>query len=360
MSEQPDESQKTEEPSPKKLADARKKGDVPVSKEVATLTSMIATILLIAFAGPPLVRTMSASMSPFVASVHDIRVEETTYDVTAVLGELFFKIFAAMSPLFLAFAAAALLAAFGQNALVFAVDRIKPKAERLNPMKGLKRIFSQDSLVELGKNLTKVAVVTGVVALFTMNELENFTAMASYDLNQIPLRMQSMVIKLLSAVLVVMVLIAVIDVIWKQMEYKKKQRMTKQEVKDEFKQTEGDPQIKQRMAEIRRSKKRRDSIAKVPDATVLIMNPTHYAVALRYVPSEGDAPVCIAKGRNLIALQMRDKANEHNVPVIENPPLARALHAAIEEDQPIPPQFFKAVAEVINYVYRTGQRSLTL
>jgi flagellar biosynthetic protein FlhB len=360
VAEKPDESQKTEEASPKKLADARKKGDIPNSKEVGTLGSMVATILLLAFAGPPLVRSINRSVSPFVASVHDIRVGGAQYDMVAALGSLFMQIFAAMSPLFLAFAFAALLAAFGQNALVFATDRIKPKPDRLNPMEGLKRIFSQDSLVELGKNLTKVAVVSGVVALFTVNELENFTAMASYDLNEVPQRMQAMVIKLLSAVLVVMVLIAVIDVIWKQMEWKKKQRMTKQEVKDEFKQTEGDPQIKQRMAEIRRSKKRRDSIEKVPNATVLIMNPTHYAVALRYVPAESDAPMCIAKGRNLVALKMREKAVEHNVPVIENPPLARALHAGLEEDQPIPPEFFKAVAEVINYVYRTGKRSLTL
>ncbi|MEM7518867.1 MAG: EscU/YscU/HrcU family type III secretion system export apparatus switch protein, partial [Planctomycetota bacterium] len=144
MSEKPDESQKTEEPTPKKLTDARKKGDVPVSKEVATLGSMVATILLISFAAPPLVRSMTGDMAPFITSVHDIRVEETQYDVTAVLGALFLKIFAAMSPLFLAFAFAAILAAFGQNALVFATDRIKPKAERLNPMSGLKRIFSQD------------------------------------------------------------------------------------------------------------------------------------------------------------------------------------------------------------------------
>lgn len=360
MADQPDESQKTEEPSPKKLQDARKKGDVPNSKEVGTLASMIASILMIAFAGPPLVRTISQSTSPFVASIHDIRVQETQYDMTAVLGDLFFKIFAAMSPLFLAFALAAIAATLGQNALVFATDRIKPKAERLDPIKGIKRIISQDSLVELAKNLVKVAVVVVVVTMFTVNEIENFTAMASYDLNEIPRRMQGMVIKLLSAVLIVMILVAVIDVIWKQMEYRKKQRMTKQEVKDEFKQTEGDPQIKQRLAEIRRNQARKDSIAKVPEATVLVMNPTHYAVALRYVPDEGDAPVCIAKGRNLIALKMRETAEEHNVPVIENPPLARALHAGLEEDQPIPPEFFKAVAEIINYVYRTGQRSLTL
>jgi flagellar biosynthetic protein FlhB len=360
VSEKPDESQKTEEASPKKLADARKKGDIPVSREVATLGSMVASLLLIAFFAAPLVRSLTGEMTPFVVSVHDIRVQEGAYDVTAALGELFLQVFAAMSPLFLAFAGAALLAAFGQNALVFATDRLKPKAERLNPMKGLKRIFSRDSLVELGKNLVKVAVVTGVVVWFTMNELENFTAMASYDLDQIPMRMRSMVVKLLSAVLVVMILIAVIDVIWKQMEFKRKQRMTKQEVKDEFKQTEGDPQIKQRLREMRANQARKASMDKVPEATVLLMNPTHYAVALRYVPSEHDAPICIAKGRNLIALKMRDKAREHNVPVIENPPLARALHAGVEEGNMIPPQFFKAVAEVINYVYRTGQRSLTL
>ncbi|NRA29277.1 MAG: flagellar biosynthesis protein FlhB [Parvularculaceae bacterium] len=360
MAEQPDESEKTEEPSPKKLTDARKKGDIPVSREVATLGSIVATILLVAFAAPPLVRSITASASPFITSAHDIAMDGSQYDVTAVLGELFFKIFAAMSPLFLAFAGAALLAAFGQNALVFATDRIKPKADRLNPMKGLKKIFSQDSLVELAKNLVKVAVVTTVVAIFTMNEIENFTAMASYDLNSVPERMQGMVIKLLSAVMIVMIIIAIIDVIWKQMDWKKKQRMTKKEVKDELKQTEGDPQVKQRMSEIRRNQKRKDSMAAVPNATVLVMNPTHYAVALRYVPDEGDAPVCIAKGRNLIALKMREVAQQHNVPVIENPPLARALHAGLEEDQPIPPQFFKAVAEVINYVYRSGKRSMTL
>ncbi|MEM9809751.1 MAG: flagellar biosynthesis protein FlhB [Pseudomonadota bacterium] len=360
MSEKPDESQKTEEPSPKKLADARKKGDVPVSREVATLASMLATILLVAFAAPPITRSIVNAARPFVTSVHDIRVQDTSYDMAGAVGELMLQIAAAMSPLFLAFAMAAILAAFGQNALVFATDRIKPKPERLNPIKGLKKIFSQDSLVELGKNLAKVAVVAGVVGGFTMREINNFTAMASYDLNAVPERMQGMVIKLLSAVLIVMVLITVIDVIWKQWDWKKKQRMTKQEVKDEFKQTEGDPQVKQRMAEIRRNQGRKVRMESIPKATVLVMNPTHYAVALRYVPAENDAPVCIAKGRNLIALKMREIAKAHNVPVIENPPLARALHAGLEEDQPIPPQFFKAVAEVINYVYRTGQRSLTL
>ncbi|MEM9839901.1 MAG: flagellar biosynthesis protein FlhB [Pseudomonadota bacterium] len=360
MSEQPDESQKTEEPSPKKIADARKKGDVPVSREVATLASMLATILLLTFAAKPLVGAISSAASPFVAAAHDIPLNGTNADVTNALGDLFLKIFAAMSPLFLAFAGAALLAAFGQDALVFATDRIKPKPERLNPIKGLKKIFSQDSLVELAKNLVKVLVVTGVVVAFTINELQNFTEMASYDLNTVPERMQGMVIKLLSAVLIVMILITVLDVIWKRMDWRKKQRMTKQEVKDEFKQTEGDPQVKQRMSEIRRNQKRKASLKAVPDATVLIMNPTHYAVALRYVPEESDAPVCLAKGRNLIALKMREIAQEHNVPVIENPPLARSLHAGLEEGQPIPPQFFKAVAEVINYVYRTGKRSLTL
>ncbi|MEM1381391.1 MAG: flagellar biosynthesis protein FlhB [Pseudomonadota bacterium] len=360
MSEQPDESQKTEEPSPKKIADARKKGDVPVSREVGTLASMLASILLLTFAAQPLVRTISAAASPFVATAHDIPVDTSQYDVVAALGSLFMKIFAAMSPLFLAFAGAALLAAFGQDALIFATDRIKPKAERLNPIKGLKRIFSQDSLVELAKNLVKVAVVTAVVVWFTVDELDNFTAMASYDLNAVPERMQGMVIRLLSAVLITMILVTVIDVIWKRMDWRKKQRMTKQEVKDEFKQTEGDPQIKQRLAEIRRSQARKATLQEVPNATVLIMNPTHYAVALRYVPAESDAPVCLAKGRNLIALKMREVAEQHNVPVIENPPLARVLHAGLEEGQPIPAQFFKAVAEVINYVYRTGKRSMTL
>jgi flagellar biosynthetic protein FlhB len=360
MSDQPDDSQKTEEPSEKKLTDARRKGDLPVSREVATAAGIGAAAGLAAFALPGMALDTARSAIPFYSNAHQIRLDASYRDVGAAYAELFTDVIWIISPMFLAFAGAAFLAAFAQNAVVFAPDRIKPKAERINPMKGMKRLFSPSAIVELAKSMTKVGIAAVVVVLFTLQELGRLSAAATYDVATVPGRLQSVAVRLLAIVLVTSVAITVLDVLWRRFEWKKKLKMTRQEVKDEHKQMEGDPHVKARLAEIRRSRARRARISKVPEATVLVMNPTHYAVALRYTPGVDAAPLCIAKGRNLIALKMREMAESHNVPVVENPPLARALHAALEEDQPIPAEFYQAVAEIINFVYKSGKRAISL
>ncbi len=360
MSNEPEKSQKTEEPSEKKLSDARRKGDVPNSREVGNLASVLATILLAGvFAGPAAERLASA-LAPLVTSVHDIRLHAAYTDVGRFAADLIWGVAFILSPIFLAFAVGAFASTIGQNALVFSFDRIKPKAERISLQKGLGRMFSHSALIEFAKSLIKVAVVAAVVGVFVAGELESIEAALKFDLAALPERMRAVTLKLLGSVAVVMLLIAVVDLIWRHVEWKQKLRMTKQEVKDEHKQMEGDPHIKARLAEIRRSRGRKRMIAAVPSATVVITNPTHYAVAFKYVREESDAPICVAKGKNKLALQIRAKAQEHGVPVIENAPLARALYASVEEGGALPEEFYEAVAEIINYIYRIGARSLTL
>ena len=360
MSDEQDESQKTEDPSEKKLKDARRKGDVPVSREVATAAGIGAAAALMAFAAPPVATRFVNALTLLVANSHDISLMRSFDDFSRYTFDLFLIIAVVLSPIFLAFAAAGVGAAFAQNALVFSTERIKPQPKRLNPVKGFKRMFSQSSFVELGKSVVKITVVATVVAMFTLSEVSNISSAASYDLSNLSARIQALTLRLLGVVLVTTIVITVLDVLWQRLDWRKKQRMTKQEVKDEHKQLEGDPHLKARIAEIRRSRARKARIQAVPNATLVIANPTHFAVALRYVPEENDAPICIAKGRNKIALKIREVAEKHNVPVIENPPLARAMHDIVQEDQPIPEEYYQAVAEIINYIFRSGARNLTL
>lgn len=360
MSDEPDQGQKTEEPSEKKLRDARKKGDTPTSREVANAASMACAAGLFAFAAPGVSAAFLKTLGSLISNVHDIRVADAQHDIGALWTQLFAILFIALAPVFAAFAAAGVLSAFAQNAVVFATERIKPQPNRISPAKGFKRMFSQSSLVELAKSMLKVTIVTIVVVMFTASEIAELSSAAAYDLGSMPGRIQRIVINLLSVVFITTIAITVLDVLWRRFEWKRNLKMTKQEVKDEHKQLEGDPQVKARLAEMRRARKRRARIQAVPAATVVIMNPTHYAVALRYAPDEFDAPMCVAKGRNKMALKIREIAEKHHVPVVENPPLARALFAAIEEDRPIPEQYYKAVAEIINFVFRSGARSLTL
>ena len=360
MSDKPDDSQKTEEPSEKKLADAKRKGDVPNSKEVSNMAGIACAAALIAFAAPPVSERFVGSLLGLVSNTHDISIRRSFDDLSTFTMDLFVSMVIVLSPIFAAFAAAGIAAAFAQNAVVFSTERIKPKADRLDPAKGFKRMFSRSSFVELGKSIVKVSVVATVVAMFTLSEVGNLSSAASYDLAAVPGRIQAITLRLLGIVLITTIAITVLDVLWRRIEWKRNLRMTKQEVKDEFKQLEGDPHIKARVAEIRRSRARRTRLQAVPEATVVIANPTHYAVALRYAPEECDAPICVAKGRNKIALKIRAIAEKHNVPVVENPPLARALHGVLEEDHPIPEQYYQAVAEIINYVFRSGARSFTL
>jgi flagellar biosynthetic protein FlhB len=248
--------------------------------------------------------------------------------------------------------AAALAGHVLQSRPGFAVSRLAPDFSRVSPMAGFKRLFGMDGWVNILKGLAKMAIVG--VAIWT--QLWPERGMLESILSQSPMGvmgdMSHLLFKILIAALAALLVIAGLDYFWQYTSFMRRNRMSKQEIKEEFRQNEGDPTIKAKVRQIRQERARKRMMARVPEATVVIMNPTHYAVALHYESGKTEAPICVAKGVDALALRIRDVAEEHDVPVVENPPLARALHAAVEIDEPVPPEHYKAVAQVIGYVMR--------
>jgi flagellar biosynthesis protein FlhB len=248
-----------------------------------------------------------------------------------------------------------MLAALGGNIiqhwLIWTYATLAPKLSRISPAAGLKRIFSKQSLANLGKGLIKLILIGGVLTVLMWPERERLEALTRSDLSGLLPLSLSLTLKLLGSVVAMLAIVAAADYLFQYRQWHERQKMSVRELKEEFKQTEGDPAIKGKMKQVRQLRMRRRMIAAVPKAAVVITNPTHFAVALEYERGM-DAPVCVAKGVDALALKIREVADKHSVPIVENPPLARALHATVEIDQQIPPEHYKAVAEVIGYVMR--------
>jgi flagellar biosynthetic protein FlhB len=258
------------------------------------------------------------------------------------------------------FFAVMMVAALGGHVLqsrpAFALEKIKPDFSKLNIFSAFTRMFGLDGLLNLGKGLLKI----GVVGFAIWSQIWPERTMLEGVLDQSPAAvvgdMSHLLFKVLMAALIALAAIAAADYVLQRQRWLQRQRMSKQEVKEEYRQNEGDPQIKAKIRQIRQERAKKRMIAEVPKATVIITNPTHYAVALRYESGQTAAPICVAKGVDVLALKIREVAKEHDVPIVENPPLARALHATVEVDEQIPQEHFKAVAQVIGYVMRlTGK-----
>jgi flagellar biosynthetic protein FlhB len=253
--------------------------------------------------------------------------------------------------------ATALAAHLLQNRPSFSIERLMPDFGKISPLAGLKRLFGLDGVTNLLKGLVKIVIVGSVVWM----TLWPMRGQLSLVLDESPAEMTGdmvhLLLRVLIAVLSVLALVAVLDYMLQRYRFYQRNRMTKQELKEEFRQNDGDPLIKARIRKIRMEKARKRMMAAVPNATVVITNPTHYAVALQYEQGKMDAPLCVAKGTDALALRIRAVAEEHKVPVIENPPLARALYATVEIDETIPEEHYKAVAQVIGFVLKlTGKR----
>jgi len=238
-----------------------------------------------------------------------------------------------------------------QHRPLFSVDPIIPKFSKISPLEGGKRLFSRDSLVNFVKGLVKLAVVGGVIFAVMWGDRDRLELMVTLDPAALLPAFQEMGLKIFGAVLAVVTIIALADYVYQRQRWWNRLKMTVQEVRDEYKQMEGDPKIKGRIKAIRNERSRRRMMANVPNATVIITNPTHFAVALKYDKTMG-APECVAKGADDIAFKIREIAREHDVPIVENPPLARALYASVDVDETIPNEHFKAVAQVIGFVMR--------
>jgi flagellar biosynthetic protein FlhB len=353
MSDQPDKSEKTEDPSQRKLEEARKKGDVAKSQELTTWFMTLGSTLLFALMAPIVASQLVIPLRQVMDQAGDIDLMGPGF-ANFVNGLAFSIVGVAILPLvFLAvFAIAGNLV---QHAPLLSIDPIKPKWSRVSPLAGAKRLFSSEALVNFVKGLLKISVVS--IALFAAlwPEIDRLESMISSDLGLLLPIFLELALKVFGVAIAIVTVIAAADYVYQRYKYWERQKMTVKEVKDEYKQMEGDPHIKQRIRQIRNEKARQRMMQAVPQATVVITNPTHYAVALKYERGM-KAPVCLAKGVDAVALRIRKLADEHSIPIVENPPLARALFASVDIDEAIPADHFKAVAEVIGYVLKLNGR----
>ena len=349
MAEQADDSEKTEEPTSKKLEDARKKGDVPKSQEVNTWFVMLASTLVISLAASGAAQDFSRSFRIFLAAPHEFGADPGSLMlVWQQIGFTVLKVLALPMGILLVGAAAGGLV---QHAPIFTAENMKPKLSKISPIAGVKRLFSAKSLMNFAKGIVKLVLVGIATFLVVWPMRDQLLVLPTMDLAALLPFVQSIAIKILAVVIAILTVLAAIDYAFERAQWNKKQKMTVHEVKDEYKQMEGDPTVKAKLRSIRIERGRKRMMAQVPEAAVVITNPTHYAVALKYEQGMA-APVCVAKGMDAVALKIREIANDHDIPIVESPPLARALYATVELEESIPPEHYKAVAEVIGYVMR--------
>lgn len=345
-----DASQKTEEPTQRRLEQAREKGQVAKSQEINHWFMFLAMTIVIGVFGGSLLRKIAASLYRFVEKPHTIRVDSLALR-EAVVAALADIALAAALPIALILLAA-VLAGTVQNGLMFSAETIKPKLEKLSLIKGAKRLFSSRSLVDFAKGIAKISIVAAVLVILVWPEVAAIPTITGMSLEQVMHLLQALTLRVLIGVLSVMTAIAALDYLYQKHQHTKQLRMSKQELKEEFKQTEGDPIVKSRLRQIRMERARKRMMAAVPEADVVITNPTHYSVALKYDPAEMEAPVLVAKGIDTLAMRIREIARDNDIPVMANPPLTRALYESVELDQPVPPEHYRAVAEIIGYVMR--------
>jgi flagellar biosynthesis protein FlhB len=354
VAEEQDQSQKTEAPSQRRLEEARGKGQVVASREVSTLLLFTVSALLCLSVAPESARAFALAGRVFLAHAHALPSDGP--GLARLLREVFGGFGAALALPFLAFLAAPVAATLLQNALVWTAEPLRPKLERVSPLAGAKRLFSARSFVEFGKSLAKLALVT--LALYALLRPEAPAIVGSSRLAAGPFLayLTDLAFRVLALIAVAAAIVAAIDYAHQYGSFMRQMRMSRRELQEEHKQSDGDPHVKQRFRALRLERSRRRMMADVPRSTVVIANPTHFAVALRYVAGETAAPEVLAKGVDKLALRIREVAAAEGIPVIENPPLARALHAACEVGELIPPAHYQAVAEIISYVLRLGER----
>lgn len=345
-----DKDSKTEEPTEKKIGDAIEKGNTPVSREAPVFATFVAALLIGSFVVMGASRQLVAQLTHLLDISGGVDLGNSA-DALLLTHTVSIEVMRFLAPIVALLAAAGLASAFLQNTPSIVFHRIKPDFSKLSPAKGWSRIFGTQGLVEFLKAVFKFATVSAIVyGQFRANEAELINAMFT-DPSALPEAILQISMKLIAGVCIVTILLVTVDILWSRAHWRKNLRMSKQEIKDEHKQMEGDPIVKARQRSLARDRARNRMIAAVPQATLVVANPTHFAVALRYDGEQNPAPVVVAKGQDLIALKIREIAEANNIPVIEDRQLARSLCAATEVERMIPPEFYRAVAEIICYVY---------
>ncbi|QCK88060.1 flagellar biosynthesis protein FlhB [Phreatobacter aquaticus] len=350
-----DKDSKTQEPTQKKLDDALKKGDVAKSQDLSAWFLLFTGTLVIGTLAGKSATELGLPLRNLIANADMIQVDRTGLMQLSV--SLILAMVAALGLPFLALFLAGIAGNMVQHRLVLSGESLKPKFSKISPMAGMKRLFGKEALVNFLKGLAKLAVVGAVIFSVLWPERPLIDALVRMDVALLLPHSMSLIMSVLYASVAILAIIAIADYVYQYRAWHERQKMSFEELKEEFKQSDGNPEVKGKLRQLRRERSNKRMMSNVPKATVVITNPTHYAVALRYEPGM-QAPICVAKGADLIALKIREIATANDVPIIENPPLARALHATMEIDQVIPEDHYKAVAEVIGFVLqlkRTGR-----
>jgi len=358
MADSVDKDSKTEEATEKKIRDTIEQGKLPHSRETALLASFLAILIYTVFYAKDAFVDLGMFLSMFLEKPEAWPLA-TESDVITLYKSVMLAIARAVASLLVLLVVAGIGASVFQNMPRFVAERIRPQFSRISLAKGWNRLFGLQGFVEFLKSLAKLGFAT-VVLVFTLSQ-DHRRLLAGMITNPLEFAMviRGISVDILVAIVFVMALIAAADLVWSRFNWKQEMRMSKQEVKDEFKQSEGDPIVKSRLRSLARDRSRRRMIAAVPRATLVIANPTHFSIALKYVREEDSAPVVLAKGQDLVALKIREIAREHNIPIFEDVALARSMYKQVSVDSVIPSQFYQAVAELVRVVYsRKAQAGL--
>lgn len=349
MAEQPDKESKTEEATPRRIEDAIQKGNTPVSREVAQFASILAIAACVPLVAHAFGANLLASLTALLERPYDFRLGAGADAVLllATVGSAATAVLALPLAVLMIFGIAVSVL---QNPLRMVGERIKPQASRLSPTKGFTRIFGTQGRVEFVKSCFKLAILSTCAIYFLLKHKSDLVNAILLEPAALPQALAGQMLNVLIAVGISLAGIVAADLVWSRIKWRMDLRMSKQEVKDEHKQNEGDPLVRAKRLSLARDRARRRMLTAVPKATLVIANPTHYAVALRYISGDSGAPMVVAKGLDNIALKIREIAEANDIPVIEDKALARSLYAAVSLDRPIPPEFYKAVAEIILYL----------
>jgi flagellar biosynthetic protein FlhB len=349
MAEKDEGQERTEEGTPKRREEAREKGRVARSREVSSVAGLAACLIYFYFNATGLLEKITAIMTSTFRSAG--RVPISIDNVQILLTGLLFKVFVLLMPIFIVVFVVGIFANVIQVGALFSPSAIQPELSKIDPLKGLQRLFSMNSFVEFIKNILKMLIIGIVSYLVIKNEINGFLPLAEQTVWEILLYLGKITFKILLTTCWILIILAILDYVYQRWEYEKGLRMSRQEIKEEFKNSDGDPAIKARIKRLQREMSRKRMMAAVPKADVIITNPTHLAVAVRYDQDSGIAPCVVAKGADFISEKIRNIGRENNIPIVENKPLAQVLYKMVQLNETIPENLYRSVAEVLAFVY---------
>ncbi|TRZ38708.1 flagellar biosynthesis protein FlhB [Niallia circulans] len=346
--------EKTEKATPKKRQDTRKKGQVAKSQDINTALVLIAVFAVLNFAGGSILKGIVSLMN---FSLNDLMLMELTeHNIKSIFIEILKQTAIILSPILAAAMIAGVIANYMQVGVLFTTEPIKFKLEKINPLSGLKRMFSIRSIVELLKSILKITVIGIITFAILWNKLEQILLLSQKSIGATLITLAKLTVQMGLVGSGALLFLALFDYLYQKYDYEKNIRMSKQDIKDEYKNVEGDPLIKSKIKQRQREMAMRRMMQDVPTADVVITNPTHYAICLKYDEDKYDAPYVVAKGVDFLAQKIKLIAKEHEVITVENRPLARALYSQVDVGDIVPEEFFKTVAEILAYVYRTKKQ----